>query len=374
MDRRTVESYVWHVYRERFGFTGETGASYLDKIVQLPFAIPPHHDRTGKLVECLLAEIDSGTEAQFGKELKSLAPLLALAVGGNPRTVVRFVNSLILDKALCEAAGKDTGLGIVPLCYFAVSRLIQNRWPDQYARLTTDLALCTMLADAIETQNASLAADGKEESELAPWRQNVPLWSLLKSRFGFWWLRNAMLRQAAVDFLYLNRVAERPPSYPDAPALDLYLCYDAADHPDVSRLSDLLVQERLTVADRYRSPVGREVGFLLRRFAIARWMGIVVGRMGAPSEFQLQQLQLARDHAQAYGYPRIIAIILGQHAVESAAASLSLGVDDRYLLMTLKENDVAELAQRIRISRDYGLRNPHAAEQPRYYPREQPVD
>jgi hypothetical protein len=374
IDRRTVESYVRHVYRDRFGLTGETGASYLDKIVQLPFAIPPHHDRAGKLVECLLTELESGSEPRFRNELKSLAPLLALTVGANPRTVVRFINSIMLDKALCASAGREKGLGIIPMCYFAVSRLIQSQWPDQYTKLTSNPALCTLLADAIETQNASLSADGKNVDELAPWRQNTPLWSLLRTKFGFWWLRNGMLRQAAVDFLYLDRAAEQLASYPEAPDYDIYLCYDGVDHGDVSRLSDLLVKEQLKVADRYRTAVGREVGFLLRRFMRARWMGVVVGSLKAPSPIQMHQVKMARAFAETYGYPHIVAIVLGKRTTEAAVAALNLGVDDRYLLLDLEQREVLDLVQRIQTSKTLGLRSPHSAEQPRYVPKDQPLD
>jgi predicted KAP-like P-loop ATPase len=43
--RSVIEGYLQHRYQNDYGILGFQGSSYLDKVVQLPFHIPPHSDR-----------------------------------------------------------------------------------------------------------------------------------------------------------------------------------------------------------------------------------------------------------------------------------------------------------------------------------------
>ena len=43
--RRVLEGYLQHRYAKDYGISGFEGQAYLDKIVQLPFHIPPHRNR-----------------------------------------------------------------------------------------------------------------------------------------------------------------------------------------------------------------------------------------------------------------------------------------------------------------------------------------
>jgi uncharacterized protein YjbI with pentapeptide repeats len=71
----------------------DTRADYLDKIIQLPFHLPP---------------IDADNRKQFvgrllGQELASCGDLLAKTLGENPRKVKRFINKLIVNDSLAQA-------------------------------------------------------------------------------------------------------------------------------------------------------------------------------------------------------------------------------------------------------------------------------
>ena len=71
----------------------DTRADYLDKIIQLPFHLPP---------------IDADNRKQFvvrllGQELASCGDLLAATLGENPRKVKRFINKLIVNDSLAQA-------------------------------------------------------------------------------------------------------------------------------------------------------------------------------------------------------------------------------------------------------------------------------
>jgi hypothetical protein len=71
----------------------DSQADYLDKIIQLPFHLPP---------------IDADNRKQFvgrllGQELASCGDLLAATLGENPRKVKRFINKLIINDSLARA-------------------------------------------------------------------------------------------------------------------------------------------------------------------------------------------------------------------------------------------------------------------------------
>ena len=70
---------------------------YLDKIVQIPFLIPPiHADRAREFIEGLLPE-----------EAKQWAEKLVPFVGSNPRQVKRFTNNLALNLLLASELFED---------------------------------------------------------------------------------------------------------------------------------------------------------------------------------------------------------------------------------------------------------------------------
>ena len=92
VDRHALETSIRHKYEKLD--VGE--ADYLDKIIQLPFTIPP---------------IDSAfmvkfiTELLHDEELKGCSDILNHGMEGNPRHVVRFVNTLTLNHKLAKAKG-----------------------------------------------------------------------------------------------------------------------------------------------------------------------------------------------------------------------------------------------------------------------------
>jgi predicted KAP-like P-loop ATPase len=56
--RQVLEGYLEHRYAEDFGIKGFEGQRYLDKIIQLPFYIPPHHARRDNLSKAVLSQLD----------------------------------------------------------------------------------------------------------------------------------------------------------------------------------------------------------------------------------------------------------------------------------------------------------------------------
>jgi hypothetical protein len=89
VDREAVEYSIRHHYKD----LPLSEASYLDKIVQLPFTIPPV---AGDAMDGFLDRL-------LPKELSTCRALLIEGLGRNPRSIKRFVNTLILNHKL--AAG-----------------------------------------------------------------------------------------------------------------------------------------------------------------------------------------------------------------------------------------------------------------------------
>jgi hypothetical protein len=85
MDRTIVEVGIRHRYGKEINISGR---EYLEKIVQLPFFLPPV--QFGKLQETLISQSDA---ASYPPEIWSL---IRYGLGGNPRKAKRFVNSFYL--------------------------------------------------------------------------------------------------------------------------------------------------------------------------------------------------------------------------------------------------------------------------------------
>jgi hypothetical protein len=90
VDRESLEDSIRLQYKDvKFN-----EVSYLDKIVQLPFDIPPIRvEWMEKFVAPLL-----------GEDLKRCKDLLIEGLGGNPRQIKRFVNTL----TLCHASRRTS--------------------------------------------------------------------------------------------------------------------------------------------------------------------------------------------------------------------------------------------------------------------------
>ena len=99
-------------------------AAYLDKIIQLPFQIPPI---SRQAMDQFVAEL-------LPRSLSDLAPHLVEGLGGNPRQIKLFVNTFLLTSELAE---ERLGEGYKP-DYLLSVLLIQYRLPYVFKRATQD--------------------------------------------------------------------------------------------------------------------------------------------------------------------------------------------------------------------------------------------
>jgi hypothetical protein len=93
--------------KAKFGVETE-GKSFFDKIIQLPFSMPIGLYNTGKYIENLLQRIG----VEFGNEdLTHYVDLVTHSVGGNPRSLKRLFNSMLLLNLVAEKRGIFNTLG-----------------------------------------------------------------------------------------------------------------------------------------------------------------------------------------------------------------------------------------------------------------------
>ncbi|HJR06753.1 MAG TPA: ribosomal protein L7/L12 [Pyrinomonadaceae bacterium] len=144
VDRSALECSIRHKYKEQ----EVREADYLDKIVQLPFTIPPiARESMSRFIAPLLPD-----------GLADSHELLVLGLGDNPRQVKRFVNTLLLNHELASAM---MGEHYDPKLLAGVL-LVQYRQQDMYRAAVLDPAVLTAAAsdgDAVKPFEEQLKKD-----------------------------------------------------------------------------------------------------------------------------------------------------------------------------------------------------------------------
>lgn len=120
VDRESLEESIRLQYKE----IKLNQVSYLDKIVQLPFDIPPI---TPECMEDFVAPL-------LGEELQGCKHILVQGLGDNPRQIKRFINTL----TLCHALAKNLSIPEYDPCLLALILLIRAKSPSLYAALGSE--------------------------------------------------------------------------------------------------------------------------------------------------------------------------------------------------------------------------------------------
>jgi hypothetical protein len=222
-----IEGYLQRKYQEGDGVAGSQGSAYLDKIVQLPFYIPPHRNRMPSLWVSVIARLDESVQESF----RSLIPVISLASGNNPRALVRTVNHLLVDRAIYRAtAGKDTPRDM-PIAFFAVSRSLHQRWPGIFHLLMRSDELCGQIASRLPDQlpgpDDSVPSELKEVADLL--RLDHEFRALLATEAGRHWLTQHDQRNATIDFLQRERSEAHEALSSGRPQAAVFLAYVWSD-------------------------------------------------------------------------------------------------------------------------------------------------
>jgi hypothetical protein len=117
------------------------GHAFIEKLVQLPFRVPPLVLRGRGSLEEILPKWESYVGQQPDHFYDGIADISRDALRGNPRQVKRLLNSFLLIRRIMERRS----LGAEPIVLAALIAM-QLRWPEHHQRL-------------LETMNADLGPD-----------------------------------------------------------------------------------------------------------------------------------------------------------------------------------------------------------------------
>lgn len=239
--RTVIEGYLQHRYQKEYGLENFEGEFYLDKIVQLSFHIPPHQDRIAQFCTSLLKQLAPEDNDVFS----AILPTIAKTTGGNPRATIRFVNNLLINRAINHSLAEVGEMESIPIEYFSVTRLLQQRWHDVFSMIITSPNLATDITTWKKDDLSKYSkSDDKDVANLATKLLTDKLLAeLLLSPYGKPWLTDENIRNSTIGFLK-NRTQEAE-SYREhlERKYDLFISYARKDRPYVediiNRLSEL---------------------------------------------------------------------------------------------------------------------------------------
>lgn len=302
--RQVVEGYLQHRYTKEYGIKDFKGQLYLDKIVQLPFHIPPSTGRMGEFCQYLLA----GQPPALTDELEPVLPVVAEALGGNPRALIRFVNNILIDYAISSDLPEFAEIGGIPLRFFAVSRCLEHQWPEVFAALVAD----TELAEELATWSPDTYADhasgtGPSASVATKLLADPELRRILTGPQGKDWLTDPVLRQASVSFLITQQRFSPLDTSEVNVRYDAFISYPNESRRDVLKIVESISQAGIKVFyDEEIRPGERWADVIARSLSSAGTLLFCIGRGTSSSGWQIEELQAMANRSNV----RIIPILL----------------------------------------------------------------
>jgi hypothetical protein len=308
--RRVIEGYLRHRYEKEYGIADFQGHSYLDKIVQLPFHIPPHTERMQAFSERLLERIDPSIR----EKLEGILPIIGQAAGGNPRATVRFVNNLLIDLGINAQLVEAQLMPPIPVEYFAITRCLQQRWPQVFSLFIGSDELCgaAQLWDR-EAISREVASGSPDTSALAAaFISDRDLLQLLQTPDGQSWLRDDSTRRETVQFLKAQRQDTEAGQRAATKRYDVFFSYSREDMKVVSQIAGLLsdrgVKVWLDIAEL--QPGARWQDAIENAFASTRTICFCIGKETFASGAVLNELVMAINRRAGDDSLRIIPLLL----------------------------------------------------------------
>ena len=218
VDRRIIEGYLNKVYKEQYGIVDyeRIGSSYLDKIVQLPLNMPSHQVRFTKYIDEVLKGEVFKTEKnrEIRNVISQLKEVLAIGSKHNPRSLVRFLNNLIIDANTWEV--KDEAKGEVKrrvteefLGICAVSRILQRELKHSYFNsIVSSQATCNEIVELTiefeEKNNREERIPALSEVVRIVFQSEL-LNKVFRNKHGKNWLEDEQTREDIHQFLIKER-------------------------------------------------------------------------------------------------------------------------------------------------------------------------
>lgn len=215
LDRRIIQDYLNKRFKEEYGVKEFSGQEYLEKLVQLSFPIPSHTERIKGFADGIYRRIENQLDERDREGFEKILPIFGAACNANPRAVARYVNNLLVDRAIARTSKETENL---PLTMFAISRALQDRWEKVFYALQRrdDNEIGKFLKSYLETlddkdtQKSILEEWGKTDiissKKLPPIVDSSEnLQELLKSSPGREYLDNHEIRKACTQFFKTQR-------------------------------------------------------------------------------------------------------------------------------------------------------------------------
>jgi hypothetical protein len=288
--REVIEGYLQHRYTTDFGIMDFDGKRYLDKIVQLPFQIPVASERMPEFCSALLEGQDQNVQQALGAVL----PQAADALGANPRSVVRFLNNVLMDAAVSTHFA-SAAQPSVPIEHFAVSRLLQAGWPDLLNQILSDQAAAEEACTWDPADLAAIAAQpGSAGAIAATLLSDHALRDVLLSASGRDWLQRTGVRTESIRLLQQNRSIAALAAPIQATTYDAYLSYQHRDRPSVIEAISIFAGKGLRVySDQDLRPGEDWQKALFSALENSRALCIFIGPETLRSEWVRQEIEAA---------------------------------------------------------------------------------
>jgi len=145
LDELVVEQAIQSYYGQNYSVPSK---DYIKKLVQVEFRLPPlrEQDVTNyvQVLQQRIGQVD-------GQVSQTLAQVVPIVVGDNPRDVKRFVNAVLLGTAVMRNIGV-----IVPVSQQIAFMAMEFRWPGIVRALAGDKLLWRLLKDHIKAEVAGV--------------------------------------------------------------------------------------------------------------------------------------------------------------------------------------------------------------------------
>ncbi|MET8358921.1 P-loop NTPase fold protein [Micromonospora sp. NPDC005171] len=302
--RKVIEGYLQHRYTEEYGIADFKGELYLDKIVQLPFHIPPSTGRMGAFCKLLLAD----QPATVAAELDPVLPVVAQALGGNPRALIRFVNNILIDYAISQDLTGFVERGGIPIRFFAVTRCLEHRWPEVFDALTTSDDIAEAVdAWAPDTYATHAEGTGPAATVATQLLSDPELRLLLEGAHGHEWLTDPLLRGASVSFLFTQQRLSQLDTSEVSVKYDAFVSYQADNRREAIQIVDGLSRAGLRIFfDQHISPGTDWQETLNSVLSSSSVLLFCVGPGTGESQWQTRELDLVLDRAEGLIIPVLL--------------------------------------------------------------------
>jgi hypothetical protein len=189
LDIKTVASHISTKYSKGLSISGN---QYIEKLFQVAFQIPDYLNLIDDYAESI---VKRHIERKYFDEFKIIIPTIGALCRYNPRAIKRFLNNLLIDRAI---AMTRPGVSI-PISQIGFARALQMHWPRIAEAIQfNDEGFCDKILEISTNQQTALKklselSSDNNSSMSAVYEEIIKdrlLKEILFSKIAFNWLSN----------------------------------------------------------------------------------------------------------------------------------------------------------------------------------------